>query len=225
MSSGDAAMGRTRVLLVDDMRVIRQGIRAMLSAADDMEIVGEASDGEEGIRLTRELKPDVVLMDQDMPKSDGLEATRILKRTMPGIEIIIMTDRLDGGKALQAIEVGATGYILKDIPASNLATALRSVCNGRAFIHPEITRKLMDNLGRMMREQQGRQRLEPDGLTQRQFDILVELTHGGSYAEIAGKFALTEGTIKTHVHNILAKLGCHNRSQLVAYVLRKGLVK
>ena len=185
------AVKRTRVLVIDDMGVIRQGVRAMLSTVADMEIVGEAADGETAVRLSQELQPNAVLMDQDMPICDGLEATRILKQKMPSIEVIVMTERLDDGKALQAIEAGATGYILKDIPAVNLAAALRAVCNGRAFFHPEITRKLMANLGRLIREQQARQKIESEGLTQRQVEILVELTKGSTYGEIANKFVVT----------------------------------
>ena len=197
----------------------------MLSAVDDVEILAEAADGEEAVRLVRELKPDVALIDQDMPHCDGIEATRTLKEAMPDVEVVVMTDRLDDAKALLATEAGATGYILKDIPASNLAAALRSVCNGRAFIHPEITRKLLGSLGRLIREQRARNDVDTEGLTPRQFDIVVELAKGSTYGEIANRFVVAEGTIKTHMHNIFRKLGCHNRTQLVAYVLRKGLIK
>ena len=220
-----STMKRTRIVLADDMTVVRQGVRAMLSAVEDVEIVGEAADGEEAVRLARDLKPDAVLMDQDMPYCDGIEATRILKQAMPNVEVVVMTDHLDDAKALQATEAGATGYILKDIPAPNLAAALRSVCNGRAFFHPEITRKLMFAFARLMREQRARQQIRSEGLTQRQFDILVEVAKGSTYCEIANKFVVAEGTVKTHIHNILRKLGCNNRTQLVAYVLRKGLIK
>jgi DNA-binding NarL/FixJ family response regulator len=196
----------------------------MLSAAEDVEIVGEAANGEDAIRLARALKPDVLLIDQDLPGHDGIQATRAVKQELPDIEVIVMTDQLDGARALQATEAGATGYISKDIPSDGLAAAVRSVCTGRAFFHPQITRTLLGNLGRLVREQRTRARAT-EGLTQRQFEILVELTKGSTYNQIANKFVVTEGTIKTHIHNIFRKLGCHNRTQLVAYVLRKGWVK
>ena len=212
------------MVVADDMAVIRQGVRAMLSPVDDVEIVGEAVDGEEAVRVAHHLKPDVLLIDQDLPGGDAITATHALKQALPDIEVIVMTDHLDGGKALQATEAGATGYISKDIPPDNLAAAVRSVCTGRAFFHPQITRTLLGNLVRLVREQRTRAPAS-EGLTPRQFDILVELTKGSTYNQIANKFVVTEGTIKTHIHNIFRKLGCHNRTQLVAYVLRKGLVK
>jgi DNA-binding NarL/FixJ family response regulator len=216
---------KTRIVLADDMAVVRQGVRAMLNGVDDVEIVGEAADGQEAVQLARELKPDAVLIDQDMPHCDGIEATRTLKQAIPDVEVIVMTDHLDDQKALQATEAGATGYILKDIPGPNLAAAVRSVCKGRAFVHPEITRKLLDNLRRLIREERSRNPVEPEGLTRRQFDVLVELAKGSTYGQIASKFVVAEGTIKTHIHNIFRKFGCHNRTQLVAHVLRKGLIK
>lgn len=215
---------RLRVLLVDDFMVVRQGVRAMLNTVDDIEIVGEASDGENAVHLTRELEPHVVLIDQDMPDGDGIEATRRLKQVMPEVEVIIMTDHLNNAKALEAIEAGATGYILKDIPAANLAGAVRSVCNGHGFLHPQVTRKLMADLGQFIREHSKRQP-EYEGLTRREFEVLIELANGGTYNQIANKFTVTAGTVKTHVHHIFRKLGCRNRSEAVAYVLRKGLIK
>ncbi len=217
-------MRRTRVVVADDVAAVRRGVRSMLDAVDDVEIIGEAADGVAALRLTTELKPDAILMDQDMPRCDGIEATRRVKQSMPDVEVVIMTDRLDDAKALQATEAGAMGYVLKDIPAPHLAAAVRSVCNGRAFFHPEITRKLVDRLRRLILDQQARTQNGPGELTPRQFDILVEIAKGSTYNEIANKFVVTEGTIKTHIHNILRRLDCHNRTQLVAYALRKGLI-
>lgn len=212
------------MLLADDLALVRQGIRALLSAVEDVEIVAEAATAEDVIRTVREKAPHVVLMDQDIP-GNTLQATRLIKETFPQVEVVIMTDRLDDMKALQAIEAGATGYILKDIPVANLAAALRAVCNGRAFFHPEVTRKMMERLLHITREQRSRLRLESEGLTQREMEILIELARGGTDREIAAKFVLAEGTVKTHIRHILRKLGVRNRTQAVAYVLRRGLIQ
>lgn len=213
-----------RVLVADDLTLIRHGIRALLSVVDDVEIVGEVARVDEAVRLAQELVPDVLLLDQDMPDGDSLQGIRSIKEVSPDVEVIVMTDRLDDVKALQAIEAGATGYILKDIPIANLTAALRSVCNGRAFFHPEITRKLMERLMHLTREQRARMRLESEGLTARELDILIELAKGSTDREIAAKFVVAEGTVKTHIRHILRKLDARNRTQAVAYVLRKGLI-
>lgn len=217
-------MKRVRVVIADDVAAVRQDIRARLGPAGDVDVVGEAVDGVGAQCLATELKPDAMLVDQDMPRCDGVEATRRIKQLAPDVEIVIMSDRLDDAKALQATEAGATGYVLKDIPAAHLAAAVRAVCHGRAFFHPEITRKLVDRLRRLTLEQHAQAKNGPGELTPRQFDILVEMAKGSTYGEIASKFAVTEGTIKTHIHNILRRLACHNRTQLVAYALRRGLI-
>ena len=223
---GDTSAQRAlRLLVADDLLMIRQGIRTMLAPVDDLTIVGEARNGEETVRLGRELQPDVVLIDQEMHQYDCLEAIKELKEVMPQVEIIVMADRIDEEKALQAIECGATGYILKDIPAVNLASALRSVCNDQSFFHPEIVRRLADRLKGLIREHKTLQRFEAEGLTKREFEVLIELTRGSTYSGIASKFVINLSTVKTHVQNIFRKLGCRNRSQVIAYVLRKGLVE
>jgi DNA-binding NarL/FixJ family response regulator len=224
--SGDESGQRAlRLLVADDLSMIRQGIQTMLAPVDDLTIIGEATNGEEAVRLGRELQPDVVLIDQEMAEYDGFEALKELKAAMPHVEIIVMADRIDEAKALQAIECGAMGYILKDIPAVNLASALRSVCNDQGFFHPEIMRRLADRLKGLIRENQALQQLESEGLTKREFEVLIELTRGSTYNDMASKFVINLSTVKTHVQNIFRKLGCRNRSQVVAYVLRKGLVK
>ncbi|HKV45923.1 MAG TPA: response regulator transcription factor [bacterium] len=216
---------QVRVILAIDLVLMRQGISWVLNAFEDIKVIGEADSADEAIRVALELKPNVVLMDQELGEEDGLGATRMIKQAMPQIEVIVMTDHLDDAKALEAIEAGATGYILKDIPGTNLATAVRSVCHGRAFFHPEITRKLMERLGRLARERRGAQRPESGGLTPRELDILVEVAKGRTDQEIATRFVVAEGTVKTHIRHILRKLPARNRAQAVAYVLRKGLIK
>ena len=212
-----------KVIVADDLTLVRQGIRALLGDVEGIEVVGEAESADDVIKLARKLQPDVILMDQDMP-GNSLHATRLIKEGAAATEIIFMTDRLSDGRALQAIEAGATGYVLKDIPITSLASAVRAVCNGRAFFHPEVTRKLMEKLGHLTREQRDRLRLEFEGLTPRELDILFELARGSTDREIAAKFVLSEGTVKTHLRHILKKLGARNRTQAVAYVLRKGLI-
>lgn len=212
-----------RLVVADDLNLVRKGIKALLTGLEGVTVVGEAETADEAVVLARKLQPDVVLMDQNIT-GNALHATRLLKEAQPAVEIIIMTDRLSDSKALQAIEAGATGYVLKDIPVASLASAVRAVCNGRAFFHPEITRKLMQKLGYLTRDQRDRLRVEFDGLTPRELDILFELARGGTDREIAAKFVLSEGTVKTHLRNILKKLGARNRTQAVAHVLRKGLI-
>lgn len=214
---------RIRILLADNLTLTRQGIKALLSAMEDMEVVGEAASVDEVVRLAQELQPDVVLMDSGMP-GNSLHAVDTIKEANPRVEIIMMTDRLNDGKALQAIEVGVTGYVLKDIPITSLVAAVHSVCNGQAYFHPEITRKLMERLGRLTREQRDWLRLGFEGMTTRELGILIELAEGSTDREIAAKYMVSEGTVKTHIRNILSKLGARNRTQAVAHVLRKGVI-
>lgn len=211
-----------RLLIADDLGLVRKGIRALMDCVDGVDVVGEAESADDAIHLSRRLQPDVILMDQDMPGS--LLATRLIKEATSSIEIIVMTDRLSDGRVLQAIEAGATGYVFKDIPLAGLASAIRAVCTGRAFFHPEIIRKLMERLGHLTREQRNRLRLEFEGLTRPELDILCELAHGSTDREIATRFVLSEDTVKTHLRRILKKLGARNRTQAVADVLRKGLI-
>jgi len=213
---------RLRVLLADHLKLVREGLHALLSHIADVEVVGEADTADNAVSLARELQPDVILIEQDMP-GNSLVATRLIKAGMPNIEIIVMTDRVSEGKAFQAIEAGATGYVLKDIPVASLASAVRAVSNGRAFFHPEVTRKLLERLG-PSREQRARLLLKLEGLTRRELDILAELARGNTDREIAAKFVLSEGTVKTHIRHILKKLGARNRTQAVAKVLRKGII-
>jgi DNA-binding NarL/FixJ family response regulator len=217
-------MKKIRVLLVDDLNLVRHGIRALLSGVEDLELVGEGATADDAVGLSRRLCPDVILMDQDLPGNSFL-AARTIRDTSPQIEIIFMTKRLDGIKALQAVEAGATGYVLKDIPLNNLAAAIRSVCNSRAFFHPEMTRQLVGRLAELTRELREQMHTDSNGLTTRELDVLIEMAKGGTDREIASKFVVSEGTIKTHIHHILSKLKARNRTEAVAYVLRRGMIE
>ena len=222
--NGNVSINTVRVLLVERLGLIRLGIRSVLTSAQDIAIVGEADDTDEAVRLSVELKPNVVLIAQDIDGADGLHAIRAIKQRIMEAEVIMMTDRLDEAKAILAIEAGARGYILKDMPAPNLANAVRAVCNGRGFLHPQITRQLMDRLGQLAKEHR-RHRAETGGLTDRELDILIEVARGRTDQEIAAQFVVTEGTVKTHIRHILRKLNVRNRAHAVAHVLRKGFIK
>ncbi len=215
---------KIRVVIANNLALIRQGIRALLSGVEDIEIVGEVATIDETVHLAKELNPDVVLLDEDVVGDNPL-SIRDIKQTRSTLEIIVMADSLDDAKALQAVEAGAVGYVVKDIPIVNLIAALRSVHNGRAFFHPETTQKLMERLGHLTRGQLQRLRLESDGLTARELDVVLELAKGGTDREIAAKLVLAEGTVKTHIRHILHKLGVRNRTQAVAHVLRRGLIR
>ncbi len=215
---------RIRVVIADNLALIRQGIRALLSGVEDIEIVGEVATPDEALRLAKELSPDVVLIDEDVV-GDSPGLIRDIKQTVPSPEIIVMANSLDDAKALKAVEAGVVGYVVKDIPIVNLIAAIRSVHKGRAFFHPETAQKLMERLGHLTRGQLERLRLESDGLTARELDIVLELAKGGTDREIAAKLVLAEGTVKTHIRHILHKLGVRNRTQAVAHVLRRGLIR
>ncbi len=215
---------RIRIVIADTLALVRQGIRALLSGVEDFEIVGEVATVEETARLAKALRPDVMLIGEDVV-GDNPRAIRDIKQTTPNLQIIVMADSLDDARALQVVEAGAVGYVVKDIPLASLLAALRSVHKGRAFFHPETTQKLTERLGHLTRGQLDRLRLESDGLTARELGILQELVKGGTDREIAAKLMLAEGTVKTHIRHILHKLGARNRTQAVAHVLRRGLIR
>jgi len=217
-------MNRIRVLLAEDMAALRLGIRSGLQFADDMEIAGEADTIDALARLASDLAPDIVLVDQDLPHGDTLKAIRTIKQAHPDVQIIVMTDRLNDRTALEAIEAGATGYVLKDIPGVNLAAAIRSVSSGRGFLHPGVPGKLGARLLRLIRRHEW-DRGKTSGLTGRELDILSDVARGRTDDEIAAQFVVTPGTIKTHIRHILRKISVRNRAQAVAYVLRNGLIK
>ncbi|MGQ0570296.1 MAG: LuxR C-terminal-related transcriptional regulator [Armatimonadota bacterium] len=215
-------MRQIRLLLADDLTLVRHGIRVLMSRVEGVEIVGEAATADDAVDQAKALLPHVVLLDEDLP-GESLRATRAIKDAIPQVEVIVTTDRLDYERALQAIEAGAAGYIFKDIPPDNLASAIRSVTNGRARFHREDTRRLLERVGHLTCAR-GRSRLTFDGLTDREIDILTQLAHGSTDREVAAELVVAEGTVKTHVRNVLRKLGARNRTQAVAHALRRRLI-
>ena len=204
-----------RVLITDDHSVVRQGLRMFLSLDPELEIVGEAENGQEAIELARELKPDVVLMDLLMPVMDGVTAIGIMRQEMPDIEVVALTSVLEDEAVFGAIRAGAIGYILKDIQAEELRKAIKAAAAGQVQLSPKAA-------ARLMREVQAPQ--SPEALTERETDVLRLLGQGLSNKEIAQALTVGDATIKTHVSNILSKLGATSRMHAALYAVRTGLV-
>lgn len=212
---------RTRVLLVDDHAVVRRGLRGFLGLLDDLEIVGEAEDGDEAIRLAEETKPDVILMDLVMPCCDGMTATAEIKRRQPDVEIVALTSFIEEGRVVAALEAGATGYLLKDASADEVADAVRAAHAGEMRLDPAVSRLLAERL-RRSRAGAGSGPAEP--LTARELDVLGLVGRGLSNKEIAAELVITERTARTHVSNILGKLGLASRTQAALYAVEHDLV-
>ncbi|MEV0088782.1 response regulator transcription factor [Saccharopolyspora shandongensis] len=212
-----------RVLLVDDQELMRMGFRMVLDAQDDLEVVGEAGNGEEAIELAERLRPDVVLMDVRMPVLDGVEATRRIVAADSAKVLVMTTFDLDE-YALSALRNGASGFLLKDAPPESLVTAVRSVASGDAVVAPSVTKRLLD---RFLGERGGQLRDASvlDVLTEREREVLVLVAKGLSNAEIAGTLFLSEATVKTHLGRILSKLDVRDRVQAVVLAYETGLVK
>jgi DNA-binding NarL/FixJ family response regulator len=208
------------VLVADDQPLARAGFRTILGAAPGIAVVGEAVDGEEAVEQARRLRPEVVLMDIQMPKVDGIEATRRL----PGQKVIVLTTFGLDDYIVEALRAGAAGFLLKDAPVEELVGAVRAVAAGDAQLSPAVTRRLLDRVaGRLPSPV----RAESDAvrsLTPRELEILVMLAAGRSNAEIAADLFVSEATVKTHVSNVLAKLGLRSRIQAVIFAYESGLI-
>jgi DNA-binding NarL/FixJ family response regulator len=212
-----------RVLLADDQALVRAGFRLILEAEGDIEVAGEAQDGEEAVDATRRLRPDVVLMDIQMPRRDGLEATRRLVDD-PRVQarVLILTTFEQDDYVFEALRAGASGFLLKNAPPEELVHAVRVVAAGEALLAPSVTRRLIEELAQRPAPRAPDRRL--DGLTERELDVLRLLAGGLSNAEIAGRLFLGEGTVKTHVSHLLGKLGLRDRVQAVVFAYESGLV-
>lgn len=206
-----------RLLLVEDQTLMRQGLKTILDLEPGFRVVGEAADGERGVQLALELRPDVVLMDVQMPRLNGVQATAELVRQWPEARVVILTTFDRDDYVYQGVRAGALGYLLKDTPATQLIETIRRVHAGEPFIQPEIASRA---LREMMRPAE--QTIEP--LSEREREVLVLLAQGASNKEIAEKLVITEGTVKNHVSNILGKLQAENRTQAADIARKRGLV-
>ncbi len=211
-------MDKIKILLVDDHAIMRDGIRALLSLYDDIEIVGEASEGTEAIEKTQELMPDVVVMDIAMPGMDGLEATRRIKKNNPEVKILVLTQHDNREYILSAIKAGTAGYIPKKALGSELVSAIRAVCKGESFLYPSAAATLIKDYLRRADE-------EPyDRLTAREREILKLIAEGHTSREIADRLFISLKTVLGHRTKIMQKVDIHNRTELIRYAMRKGLI-
>jgi NarL family two-component system response regulator LiaR len=206
-----------RVLLVDDHAIVREGLRILLSEESEIEVVGEASDGADSVKLAAALHPDVILMDLVMPGMDGIQAMQGIRAVSPSSRVLVLTSFSDDQRVRDAIQAGAIGYLLKDVLKADLLQAIRAAAQGQPTLHPEAQRHLM----RQMAVPAARSRL--DDLTARERDVLRLIARGQSNKEIAATLRVTEGTVKGHVSAILAKLGVADRTQAALYAVRHGV--
>jgi DNA-binding NarL/FixJ family response regulator len=206
-----------RVLLVDDHAVVREGLRTFLSLQDGIEVVGEAADGEAGVRATEIHQPDVVLMDLVMPRLDGVGAMRELRRLVPSARVIVLTSFLDDDRLLPAIQAGAAGYLLKDAAPQEIARAIRTAHAGETLLDPAVAARLVEAIAQPAGQAQ------PERLTAREREVLALIARGYANKRIALELGVAEKTVKTHVGHVLAKLGVTDRTQAAVYAVRAGL--
>ncbi len=212
-----------RVMLVDDHEIITAGLRVILQAEHDIAVVGKASGVKEAVRKATELKPDVVLMDVKLSDGSGIDATKQIKESSPDTQVLILTVYDDQDTVLKAVQAGAIGYVLKDIPPENLVRAIRSVHSDRTMINPVIARKLVERLATTEREAVLFNFRRGPGLTEREIEVLKGVAAGLSDKEIALKLFLSEPTVKSHLRSVYQKLRIHNRAQAAAYAVKNGL--
>lgn len=207
-----------KVVFVDDHEMVRIGVSSYLSALPDIEVIGEADNGKTGAEMVLSLRPDIILMDLVMKEMDGIEATKKIIESWPEAKIIIVTSFLDDEKVYPALEAGATSYMLKTSKASEIANAVRATYHGQSVLEPEVTGKMMSR----MREKHTA--LPHEELTSREMEILLLLAQGKTNQEIADELFIALKTVKTHVSNILSKLGVQDRTQAVIYAFKHSLV-
>lgn len=204
-----------KVLIVDDHSVVRQGLRMFLSLDPELEVIGEATNGEEAVKLTGDLSPDIVLMDLILPVMDGIEATKRIRSLFPLVEVIALTSVLEDASVIDAVRAGAIGYLLKNTEADELCRAIKSAAKGQVQLSPKAAERLLKEI---------RLPTDHENLTARELDVLKHLARGAANKEIALTLSIGETTVKTHISNILQKLGVNSRTQAALYAIQSGLV-
>jgi DNA-binding NarL/FixJ family response regulator len=217
-------MGKIRVLLVDDHTLFRQSLAYLLLQNPDLELVGQAGDGVEAVNKARELLPDLILMDIRMPLRNGVEATRLIRQQLPGVNILMLTVSDAETDLFEAIKAGAKGYMLKNVDSTDLVEAVRLVAAGGVVISAPMAESLLSEFGSISDRTPQRQRPPRTNLTERERETLCHLANGASNREIGVALRISENTVRAHLRNILEKLHLHNRIQAAAYAIREGLV-
>ena len=215
-------MNKIRLLIVDDHELVRQGLRGFLELQEDFEIVGEGGTGIDAVEMSEKLNPDIILLDLVMPEMDGVEATRRILIADPTMKIVILSSFSDEDTVFPAIQAGAMGYLLKDISPDELAETLRETYKGKVQIHPDIARRLMKRVQEPVTNTKARSPV--DELTAREVDVLKCIGRGLSNKEIADELSISHMTVKTHVSNLLSKLGVYDRTQAAIFAIHEGLV-
>ncbi|HKX17929.1 MAG TPA: response regulator transcription factor [bacterium] len=211
------------VLLADDHAIVREGVKRILAGEADIQVVGEASDGAEAVALAKQLHPTVAVLDISMPRLDGIEATRQIRASVPDTHTIALTMHADDSYVFQLIKAGSSGCVLKHDAAPDLIEAIRSAARGEAFLYPQAMTAVAEDY--LTRVEHGENRETYDGLTVREKEILTLIAHGATNQEIAKQLFISVKTVQTHRAHILEKLELHDRTQLVRYAIRKGLIE
>jgi len=217
-------VNRLRIFLIDDHNLFRSGVKALLARQRDFEVVGEAADGLEGLKRAREMKPDVVLLDLNMPGITGREAVQMLVEELPQTQVLMLTVSEDAEDLIDTLKSGARGYLLKNIDAEFLVDAIRRAARGEAVMSPQMTSKLVQGLQHGGREMTA-EVADKDRISPREREILMQLVRGASNKEMARELKLAESTVKIHVQNILRKLNLTSRVQAAVYAVEHGIVE
>jgi two-component system NarL family response regulator len=213
-----------RVLIVDDHALFRRGLQMVLEGELDIEVAGEATDGDEAVDRAEATTPDVVLMDVRMPKRSGIEATRMIKEILPSTQILMLTISDEEADLYEAIKAGAAGYLLKEISIDEVSNAVRAVYQGQSLISPSMASKLLNEFASMVKRQDERTQLPGPRLTDRELEVLKLVAKGLNNRDIGQELFISENTVKNHVRNILEKLHLHSRMEAVVYAVREKLL-
>jgi DNA-binding NarL/FixJ family response regulator len=217
-------MEKIRVVIAEDERLTRDALARLLALEEDIEILGQAADGEQAVRLTREKTPDVLLTDINMPKLNGIEVTQRVKTEFPHVAVCILTIYHDDANVFQAIKAGATGYVLKDSPIEETVAAIRTIAEGGSRLHPGIATRVLAEFNRLSTQRSADNKLFAE-LTDRELEVLKEVTTGKRNREIADTLFISEKTVKNHISNILSKLNANDRTEAAMMAARHGLAE